>query len=38
MIDVIESEIGNRHIEMYSEKNDATQIIEQILAVILGWA
>lgn len=38
MIEIIESEIGNRHIELYSEPDDNTQIVDQILAVILGWA
>ena len=38
MIEIIESDIGNRHIELYSERDDNEQIVDQVLAAILGWA
>lgn len=37
MIEIIESAIGNRHIELWSESLDNVQIVDQIIAAILGW-
>lgn len=37
MIEIIESEIGNRHIELYSEAINSAEIVDQIIAQVLGW-
>lgn len=37
MIDIVESEVGHRNILLGSEE-DRNEIIEQLIATILGWA
>lgn len=38
VIEIIESDIGNRHIELWSEPLDNCEIVDQIIAAIMGWA